>query len=166
LDEAGHAEVEALAKALVPWRPGRILASPRRRALQTAQAVASVVGLAVEVDPRLDDRDYGEWAGLAAADLEARFGSVGAAPGVESEEAVVARARRALVEAATEAAGTTVVLVAHEVVNRLLLCSLDPTLGDPAHLPQPTGCFNVVEWAGGRWRVDVVGRVPTGHRAT
>jgi broad specificity phosphatase PhoE len=164
LDEVGVAEAEALARALVPWRPHRVLSSPRQRAVQTASVVATVVGLAVEVDPRLDDRDYGEWAGLPAGDLEARFGSVDAAPGVEAIDAVVARARRALADAAAEAAGGTAVLVAHDAVNRALLCALDPSLGDPERLSQPTGCVNVLERSGGRWRIDVVGRVSTGRR--
>jgi broad specificity phosphatase PhoE len=164
LDEVGRAEAEALARALVPWRPRRVLSSPRQRAQQTAAALAKAVGLAVEVDPRLDDRDYGEWAGLPASDLVARFGSVDAAPGVEAIEAVVARARRALLDAAAEASGGTVVLVAHDAVNRALLGALDPSLGDPERLPQPTGCVNVLERSAGQWRVDVVGRVDTGRR--
>lgn len=160
LDETGQLEAQALAHALVPWRPERVVASPRQRAQQTAAAVAGALGLVVQIDPRLDDRDYGPWAGRPADELVARFGSLDAAPGVEPVAAVVLRAQRALTEAAEEAAGGTVVLVAHDVVNRLLLCSLDPSLGEPDHLPQPTGCFNVLERVAGRWRVDVVGRVP------
>lgn len=39
----------------------RVVSSPLRRAQQTAKAVASALGLDVEVDDRLVELDYGEW---------------------------------------------------------------------------------------------------------
>jgi broad specificity phosphatase PhoE len=57
LDELGHAQAAALAAA-VP-RVDRVVASPLRRAQQTAAAF----GAPVETDERWIELDYGEWDG-------------------------------------------------------------------------------------------------------
>jgi broad specificity phosphatase PhoE len=61
LTERGRAQASALA-AVLPT-PDRVIASPLRRALDTADAF----GRAVEVDARWIELDYGELDGLAAS---------------------------------------------------------------------------------------------------
>lgn len=163
LDDVGRREAEHVA-AFVAGSPGPVVAvvsSPLRRATETAGAIAARVGRAVDVDPDLVDRDYGEWAGRSREEVAARWGSLDAAPGVEDLARVQARARRAL-DAAGARGGdqTAVVVVAHDVVNRVLLADLDPSLGPPEALRQPTGCCNVLECVEGRWSIAVVGIVP------
>lgn len=45
------------------FRPGRVVASPFRRAQQTAALIAAPLGLAVETEPDLRERDFGAFAG-------------------------------------------------------------------------------------------------------
>lgn len=63
LTERGHAQAALLADTIVagPERPVRVLASPLRRALDTAAPIATRAGVEVEVDDRLIELDYGEW---------------------------------------------------------------------------------------------------------
>lgn len=84
LDDVGLAEVTALAEALAERRPVRVVCSPLRRAVQTATAIGHRAGVRPEVDSWLTDRDYGDWAGRTKQDVIDQWGSLDAAPGVES----------------------------------------------------------------------------------
>lgn len=167
LDEVGRAEAERLANALAPFEPDLIVASPLRRALETAWSIALELEINVEPDDRLIDRDYGEWAGQPLEAVRSQWGSVDDAPGVEPRSLVRARALEAL-ESVADRAESAAVVVAHDAINRLVLASLDPArFPDPDAIGQRTACFNVLYRADGLWqvgRVDVVPE-PTGERA-
>jgi glucosyl-3-phosphoglycerate phosphatase len=158
LDAVGLLEASHLARALAAYRPKLIVASPLRRAVETARFVAEKCNLEVEVDDRLIDRDYGRWSGHSLAEVEDEWGSVDSAPGVEPREAVRARTLNALTHIADRVEDAAVV-VAHDAVNRLLINGLVPerfTLVE--EIPQRTGCFNLLQRARGTWavvRVDV-----------
>lgn len=64
LNAEGLALAERTAAALAGCRPARVVSSDLSRARETAQAVAAVTGVDVEVDPRLREVDVGTWAGL------------------------------------------------------------------------------------------------------
>ena len=51
----------------------RVLSSPLRRCSEFATAYAQRYGLPLEHDPRLQEIDFGDWEGLSAADVHARF---------------------------------------------------------------------------------------------
>lgn len=57
------------------------------------------------------------------------------------------------------------VVVGHDVVNRLAPTRLDPQrLPDPAAVPQRTGCWNRLTRPAGRWHAEVVDAVPADGR--
>jgi len=163
LDQVGRQQAQWLGAALGRRGIAVIVASPLRRAVDTAAAVATQVGLPVETDVRLIDRGYGRWAGMRKESVEAQWGSLDDAPDVEPAEEVRARAGEALNDLARRAAGRIALAVSHDVVIRLALVTVDPELGDPALLPQETGCFNTLEEAGGRWTVVSINEKPTGQ---
>ena len=72
LDEAGREQALRLGMALGPRSPSLVVASPLRRAIQTAQPVADRAGLPVSTDQRLVDRDYGPWTGASEESVVAR----------------------------------------------------------------------------------------------
>jgi broad specificity phosphatase PhoE len=150
-----------LAEALAPWQPGRIVSSPLRRAVQTATAIGRRVGVAVVVEPRLIDRDYGRWAGYPAAEVIGRFGSLGGAPDVESVHALRYRAEMSLDQQLPSLGARPVVLVSHDILIRELLAALDPELGPADWIGQRTACFNELVHDTGRWRVLQVDQKPT-----
>jgi exopolyphosphatase/guanosine-5'-triphosphate,3'-diphosphate pyrophosphatase len=55
LSQRGREQATALVRELAPRRPERILSGPARRCRETVQPLAEHLGLAVEVDPRLDE---------------------------------------------------------------------------------------------------------------
>lgn len=154
LDDVGRTEAGELAIVLASLEPVRVVTSPLRRAVDTAQAIATRASAPVVVDERLIDRDYGPWAGEREDAVMAEWGVLDNAPGVERTESVVARARATL-DAQTDR-GDPVVLVSHDAVNRALLHELDPELGSRDGPSQRTACWNPLLHLDGRWLVDQV----------
>src|SRR3972149_3685814 len=98
--------------------------APLRRALETAEAIAAVHGLPVEVDEALTEMDVGEMEGLTAAEMRGRYGdflrrwfSDGAGglamPGGESLQQVQDRAWAAVNSLRAPHPEGTVVAVSH-----------------------------------------------------
>jgi broad specificity phosphatase PhoE len=162
LDETGRRQAANLGAALAPRQPSLVVASPLRRARETAQPVADHAGLTVTPDGCLLDRDYGQWAGIPKETVVARWGSVDAAPGVEPRPAVRDRAVQGLLALALRFPGASVVVVSHDAVNREVLAAFDPELGDPDAIPQDNGCFNLLEWTAAGMAVLCVNELPPG----
>jgi broad specificity phosphatase PhoE len=153
LNETGRRQAALLGETLGPLQPSLVVASPLRRALETAQPVGDQAGRLVTTDHALLDRDYGRWSGTPKDAVLAHWGSLDAAPGVEPRSAVRDRAIAGLTDLARRWRGATVVAVSHDAVNREVLAALAVRLGDPDGIPQDNGCFNTLEWADGNWAV-------------
>ena len=126
LDEVGLLQAQALATRLAGVRPVRVVSSPLRRAVQTAEPLAATIGVPVEVDPRLIDRSYGSFDGTPEGPLIDHYGSLDSVPGVESASAVAKRAVAAVSDWAWASDPGPVALVSHDAVIRLLLATLVP----------------------------------------
>ncbi|MGZ4562503.1 MAG: histidine phosphatase family protein [Mycobacterium sp.] len=128
LSDEGLAQIERLPKALDRFPISRVVSSPQRRAIQTAEPVAAARELAVEIDDRFAeyDRDLPlyipveqireerpeEWARLAQGHL----------PSAVDEEAFLARVRTAVDDlvAAGDPDDTVAVFSHGGVINVLL----------------------------------------------
>jgi len=73
LTDRGREQAAELAVALTDVALEAIYASDLRRAADTAEIVASALGLPVTTDPLLREVDVGEWSGLTAAEVEQRY---------------------------------------------------------------------------------------------
>ena len=151
LDEVGVAEAKRVAQVLAAKSPAVVICSPLQRAVTTAETIASAAGVAVSVDIRLNDRDYGPWTGQRRDEVEGRYGSIDAAPGVEPIAAVADRAHTGFLELVAERGPGPIVMVSHDAFNGALLATLDPTL---TGIGQRTGCWNQLSFVDGAWRVD------------
>jgi broad specificity phosphatase PhoE len=69
LSDKGLEQAARLASRFKATAVTRLIASPLLRARQTAAAIAEVCGVAVEIDERLVELDYGEWDGRALAEM-------------------------------------------------------------------------------------------------
>lgn len=113
LDEVGRAQAERLAAAV--GRVDRVVSSPLLRARQTAEAF----DVAVEVDERLIELDYGEFDGCALGDIPAaawaewRADITFAPPGGESLQALGLRVRESLDAITSTPSDETVVVMSH-----------------------------------------------------
>lgn len=73
LNEEGQRQADALARALAGTHLDAVVASDLQRAGQTAQAVAGLHGLPVQVDAGLRERCYGVFEGMLYADIAAQY---------------------------------------------------------------------------------------------
>jgi broad specificity phosphatase PhoE len=74
LSEVGKEQVARLGLALKGMNIDAIYSSPLKRALDTAQAIASYHGLMVQIEPDLREMEVGELEGISIADLGTSFG--------------------------------------------------------------------------------------------
>lgn len=125
LVEAGRREAEAVAERVAglarPARVSAIYASPRERARETAEPIARRLGLAVEVEPGLDECDFGRWTGRRLRDLARtpewkavqRYPSGFRFPDGESFTEMQARVTAAIGRLVARHPGQTLVAVSH-----------------------------------------------------
>jgi broad specificity phosphatase PhoE len=151
LNRQGRLEAEILA-ASVAARVATgidIVSSPLRRALETADRVASATGSLARIDGRLREVDFGDAEGLDWSELETRHPELAHAvtdgeatidwPGGESAVEVRSRATEVWREISTRPDG--IVLVTHGGLIRTLLGSV---VGEPVASPE-LGPASVVE---------------------
>ncbi|MEV3921734.1 histidine phosphatase family protein [Actinomadura coerulea] len=160
LDETGVAQAQRAAGLLAGLRPTALLASPLRRAADTAQALADITGLPVRHDRDLIERDGGAWEGLTSREIRERYPAEHAAwqpPGGETSAQVAKRVGSALERALDELAPTGQLVVAsHGAALRLGMSHL---LGLPEETWERLGglsncCWSVItEMRDGGWRL-------------
>ena len=118
LNPRGIAQAEALAERLAREGVAHIFVSDYARARMTADAVHRVTGAPLEVDPRLRERDFGDWRG-ASHDVIPHFLDDGVLPpngeGWDTFHVRAAAAWEHLARQAREVAGN-VVAVTHGLV--------------------------------------------------
>jgi broad specificity phosphatase PhoE len=153
LDLVGVAEARDLARLLGGLELTRVVSSPLRRAVATAEPIASAAGLEVRVDERLADRSYGAFDGVPEAAVVAEFGSLDDAPGVESPAAVLERAAAVLADLVATAEGGAAVVVSHDAVIRQLLNHLTPGPAQRDHVPPRTGCWSLLRRDAEGWHL-------------
>lgn len=138
LTAEGRAESAELGRRLRGESIGRIVSSDLCRARQTAAIIAAELGLAVEVDPRLNEISYGAWDGLTWAEIESRFPEAAARKlsdwfrftpeGAEPFADFFERVKHAWNSLAGTGPARTAI-VAHRTVNAVLLAiASDPAL--------------------------------------
>lgn len=130
LSETGREQAERVAEELASADVDAVVASDLDRAVETADPIADAVGVPVETDARLRERDFGVYQGLSSSGFFDRVpeldllenGSDAAAYTPESGESWVAVRDRvnAAFEALTDRSGT-VVVVTHVNPIRLIV---------------------------------------------
>jgi len=133
LNETGLKQAELLGEYLRDEKIEAIYSSPLKRALNTAEAIARHQKLDVEVSQGLIDLNFGEWQGLSSKEVKEKYQEQYAKwlnhpdrlqfPGGETLKDVRQRALGLVNKVIAEYEGT-VVLAAHRVVNKVLICAL------------------------------------------
>ncbi len=127
LSDLGVRQAEVAAETVEEFGITRIWTSPLVRANQTAAIIASGLGLEVENDARLMERDAGDWTGKTRAEIEAGWpGFLDGGqrpPGFETDDVLHERALAAMGDIGRDAR-EPVVVVSHggliRVVERAL----------------------------------------------
>lgn len=133
LDETGVKQAELLAEYLSGRELDAIYSSPLQRALKTAEVITSYHNLEVIVAPGLIDFNFGKWQGLPNQEVKEKYSQLYAKwtrsphqvkmPDGESLDDVRVRVT-GVVDKVTVKHNGTVILVAHRVVNKVLICAL------------------------------------------
>ena len=136
LSPVGEAQARALGARLADVRIDRAVASPLSRARTTAEyALGDARREALALDPGLMEIAHGTWEGLLASEIRDRDGErlrqwrdapdTVLMPGGESLQMVFDRAWPAFARAADGLGDDdTLLVVAHDAVNRVLLCHI------------------------------------------
>lgn len=88
LDETGKAQAQAVRHSFSDFKVQRIITSDLERAYETALPIADAKGLIPEVDPRIRERNFGEWEGSGFAEIAARFEVHSAIHGIQDRSQV------------------------------------------------------------------------------
>lgn len=133
LSETGMKQAELLAEFLSNVKIDAIYSSPLKRAVKTAETIASYHNLDIEINHGLIDFDYGQWQGLSLKKVKIKYPELYAEwtshpdqviiPGGESLQDVRQRVTGLIDEIIAKYSGT-VILVSHRVVNKVLICTL------------------------------------------
>jgi len=162
LDSTGQAQAHAVAERLRGEPIAALYTSPLLRARQTITLLADILGLPVQSRDGLLDIHYGRFQGLTHSEAAAAYPEQYALwrntpgrvhlPEGESLADVQARLLALLDELSTCHPGQTVVLVGHQIVNKVLACTLlELDLDQIWRVRQDTAALNVFHQAGGVW---------------
>jgi broad specificity phosphatase PhoE len=124
LDDLGYRQAAAVAEHVGTLaRPDVVVASPLLRARETAQAIADVLDLPVEIEPEIAELHFGEYEGWSFEDIRARQPEFAARfadiefdahwPGGERLSDFHRRVHGAVTNLATRYASHTAVVVSH-----------------------------------------------------
>jgi len=161
LSDQGRGQAERTGRFLSGHTIDAVYSSPLRRARETAEAIASLHGLAVKIVDDLIEVDVGDWEGRPWDEIERTDpgayrlfmtdASVHPYLGGENLTTVRQRSLPALERLMAENPGRTIVAVAHNVVNRTCLAHW---LGMPTKqyrsIPQDNCGINLLRHRGGK----------------
>ncbi|MFJ9146670.1 histidine phosphatase family protein [Streptomyces sp. NPDC102270] len=134
LTDKGRAQSEALGRWAAVHRPDAIWTSPLSRAIATADPACRALGVTPHREPGLRECDFGVLEGRTLAEFAAEVPDAAEAyradpvaypfPGAEDPTAAAARGTQALRRIAAAHPGERVLVVAHNTLLRLVLCTL------------------------------------------
>lgn len=154
LTESGIRQAHALAKAIARVRGVQALfSSPARRCVDTAAFIGKTLDCPVQTLSALQDIDFGAWQGLSYEEVRTRWPQqwqrwrnapqLASIPQAETLQEALARVSGAMRELLATHHGQTIMVVAHDSINRILLCHLlDISLSHYGSLRQDPCCIN------------------------
>ena len=117
LNETGRQQAETVAERLASEQIDAVVASDLRRAIQTAEIISVRHGLPVTTTSLLRERDWGGFTGRYIPSLKDEPWP----DDIETEEALLLRARSFLIYITTTYPGKRVVAVGHGIINKAVL---------------------------------------------
>ena len=170
LSDIGRSQAQALGRRLAARPISALYSSNLSRARDTAQAIAEHTGVTLVADPRLQERRFGIFEGLVAAEIVARYPEEHArfasrdpdyeVPGGESARSFTRRCLGCLAEIADRHRGSDVVVVTHGLVLDVLYRAANRLdHGAPRTVPLINASVNHFAYAGGAWRMELWGDV-------
>ena len=167
LDETGLRQAEAAVPRVARWEVAAIYSSPLKRAMATAEIIAHPLGIPVVPLEGISDMNFGVWQGLSIGEVKQKYPELFdlwryspqmlEIPQGESLEDVRKRAVATIYDLAERHEGSTIAMVTHRVVCKVLICHL---LGlDNSHfwqIEQDTTAINIFEIREGKATVTLL----------
>jgi broad specificity phosphatase PhoE len=158
LNECGERQARLTGEKLSSLEIESVYSSPLSRALKTARVIAGFHDIAVEVADELTDMNFGSWQGLSRDQVKDRYPDIFRTweksphtveiPEAETLSEVRKRIERGLKRILTNHGSSTVVMVSHGLIIKVMLCVV---LGmDNSHfwkLRQDNSAVNIFEYA-------------------
>ena len=160
LNQVGRDQAKACARALEEVHFDRVVSSPLERAFVTAQTICHKRELDIQVDDRLKEFNFGHWETKQVDEIEALWpGMIHSMyqepaniriPGGETFQDLQVRAWAGLKDQIDRAEdGETILVTAHGVTNRMLICKLfDLPLNFAWSMSQGNTCINRIYYQG------------------
>jgi probable phosphoglycerate mutase len=170
LSDVGRSQAQALGRRFAAKTFSALYSSDLSRARDTARGIAEHTGSNVVTDVRLQERRFGIFEGLLAAEIIARYPEEHArfssrdpdyeVPGGESARAFTQRCLGCLAEIADRHHGGEVVVVTHGLVlDALYRAANGLDHGAPRTLPLINASVNLFGYGAGAWRMELWGDV-------
>jgi phosphoserine phosphatase len=167
LNEAGHAEAQALAAYFQGTDIAAIYSSPLSRASETAQAIGRPKSLSVISDDAFMDMDFGEWQGLALEEVKNKYPALYRTwreqpqdilfPNGESLVQVRTRCWEGLQRVARENLEKITLIVTHRVITKVLICAvLDLDNSHFWQIQQDTTAVNCIDYHNGNFYASLI----------
>ena len=169
MTERGRAEIAAAAERLAGEKIAALYSSPLQRTRETAEIVATRLGLPIGFRDDLLELDFGEWTGATFDSIRAdprwqawsTQRSLAAIPGGESMRAVQQRVVAALLELNERHLHEIVVLVSHgDVIRAVLLFALGMPLDFYNRIEIGQGSISTITIGASGIRVVTLGERP------
>ena len=144
LNENGLAQAKSLTEQLKGQTFSAIYSSDLMRARQTAELIAKMLGITMQIEPRLREINQGEWEGVLVDDIKARYAEIWSQrtvdpanvrpPGGETVGEVATRVYAALDDIARLFPTEHVLVVSHGLSIATAICRAKAFLLD-RHIP-------------------------------
>lgn len=153
LSPLGEEQASKLALALKPLKIDYFIASPLKRAYETACKSAKYHDLEVIKDERLLEINHGTWEGKLSSEIDEDLLRLWKSaphlvkmPNGESLDDILARVKLAIDEYLAKYNGKTIAVFAHDAVNKVLISYvLGLELSSFWNITQDNTCINVLE---------------------
>ena len=169
LSERGRAEIAAVAERLFGEKIAALYASPLQRTRETAEIIATRLGLEITFHDDLIELDFGEWTGATFDSIRAdprwlawrTQRSLARIPGGETMRQVQRRIVEALMEIGERHQGETVTVVSHgDVIRCALLFALGMPLDHYSRIEVGQGSISTIHIDGAGIRVLAINERP------
>jgi alpha-ribazole phosphatase len=157
LNDAGRAQAAAIAEQLQVFTFNAIYTSDLQRARETAEIIATKIGLPVRLEPRLREIDQGEWEGQLVEVIQARYEGLWRQrtqdpanvrpPGGETVGEVATRVYRALDDISLLFPHGTILICSHGLALATVICKVKDIEIGQAYTMIPENALPVwVDW--------------------
>ena len=166
LNETGLAQAAGIAEALSSFCIEKIYSSNQKRAVATAEAIASKHAMEVHTDPRLQEWNCGDWDGMPAVEFlrmvqeESLTPSTLRPPNGETFQQIRARAEAVLADILSQCEGQSVLIVSHGDFTRSMIGMLMGIGADTAaNIILDNASYSVLEKHDDSWKIITINRI-------